>query len=559
MANVVISAVTTYNGKGLAKGKKEISAFDKSVKKLGKTFATVFAARALLAFSKKAVTAFAADQAAAKALEVQLKNTGYQFSAPDIELYITNLQNMSGVLDDQLRPAFQSLLTASGSLIQSQKALAIALDVSAATGKSVEEVTNAMSKGFSGQTGSLGKLNAGLDKATLASGDMNLILDELGNKFSGQAQARLETYAGKMDLLNVGVQEATKSIGKGLVDALMLLGKDTSIEQTRSKIEGLGITLGNLIAGFGALLSKLNSLDKATGVSKFLNWLDEKGPVGMLARLGAKSTAKLNAPKSNFTYGLGTGAGTEIAKAKELLLVKKTNAARAKELAALNAKSAVDALKDKFDLERIGLTAALNAATDDEIKLKKQYQLAITDEDRARILSQLGIVKETELRLNSQMAILDNNEALAKKYLAEMEAAKAATNLATSFNTAHDALMAEISKWQNQALSMFAAFDAKLAAKGMAPVLNTLTASPSSGGGGTVAAPFTGSIAELSSTLNFINNAAQDEKIGKASSYVINIDATSMIDPANMTKVVQQAFIDINKNGYSTTPAGQGF
>ena len=39
----------------------------------------------------------------------------------------------------------------------------------------------------------------------------------------------------------------------------------------------------------------------------------------------------------------------------------------------------------------------------------------------------------------------------------------------------------------------------------------------------------------------------------------INVDATSMVDPANMTRVVQQAFLEINRNGYSTVPAGQGF
>ena len=498
MANLVVSAVTTYNGKGLSKAKKDISAFDKTVNKLGKTFASVFAARELVAFGKKAVNAFMADEAAAKSLEMQLKNTGYAFSAPDVEYYIANLQKMYGVLDDQLRPAFQTLLTASGSITKSQKALAIALDISAATGKSVEEVSGAIAKGYTGQTTALARLGAGIDKTTLASGDMNLILDEASRKFSGQALARLETYAGKMDQLKVASANASEIIGKDLLDSLSAFSKDDSLSGFDDFLSGLA--------------TKLASLDKAV--------------FGFVARL-----AGIKKQTTNFTYSLGASAGSDIARAKEAAIIKKTNAARAKELAALNAKSNVDKLKDQFDLERISLMAALNAATDDE----------------------------TKLRLKAQLAILDNNEALAKKYLAEMEAAKAATNLATSFNTAHDALMAEISKWQNQALSMFAAFDAKLAAKGMAPVLNPLTYTSTTGGGAPTYAPFTGSIGELSSTLNFLNNAAQDEKMGKSSSYVINIDATSMIDPANMTKVVQQAFIDINKNGYSTVPAGQGF
>jgi hypothetical protein len=39
---------------------------------------------------------------------------------------------------------------------------------------------------------------------------------------------------------------------------------------------------------------------------------------------------------------------------------------------------------------------------------------------------------ETKLRINAQIAILNNNEALAKKYLAEMEAAEAAKKLAAA-------------------------------------------------------------------------------------------------------------------------------
>jgi len=396
VANLVVSAVSTFDNKGLKKASKEISVFDKGLKSLGKTFAGVFAATAILNYSKMAIDAFSKDQAAAKALETQLKNTGYQFSSPDVEYYIANLQKMTGVLDDHLRPSFQSLLTASGSLTQSQKALAIALDVSAATGKSVEEVTTAMAKGFSGQTTALGRLGAGLDKTTLASGDMNKILDELGTKFSGQSQARLETYAGKMDLLKVSAANASETIGKGLLDSLSMLGKDQNIATLGSSLEKLATTIANVVVGLGTILGKIVSIGEAIfsklHLDKVIGFLYNNSLIAKLASFGASQ----NKPSSNFTYGLGAGAGTEIAKAKELLLVKQTNAARAKELAALNAKTAVDALKDKFDIERIGLTAALNAATDDE----------------------------TKLRLRSQLAILDNNEVLAKKYLAEMNAAE---------------------------------------------------------------------------------------------------------------------------------------
>jgi len=414
MANVIVSAIATFNGKGLTKGQKQIKSFEKSVKSLGRTLGISLGAAALVAFGKKAVQAFSADEKAAKSLETQLKNVGLGFADPAVETYIANLQNMTGVLDDHLRPAFQSLLTATGTVTESQKALQVALDTSAATGMSLEEVSSVLAAGYNGQTKGLKSLGVHLSATALKAGNMSMVLKEIGTAYSGQALARLDTYAGKYDLLNVAVSNATESIGKGLLDAMMAIGKDTSIDQTKVKIESLGTTIGNLITGFGVLLGKLNSLDKATGVSKFLQALDEKGPVGILARMGAKASAKNQPAAANVGGYGGIPSIMDRVKIKEINLTKKSNAARALELAALNKKTAVDQLKDKFDLERIGLTAALNAATDDE----------------------------TKLRLKSQLAILDNNEALAKKYLAELEAADAAKKMAESMKQSAEALEA---------------------------------------------------------------------------------------------------------------------
>jgi hypothetical protein len=404
MANLIVSAVSTFDNKGLKKGQKEISAFDKTVKTLGKTFLGVFGAQKLLQFSKEAVKAFMEDEKAAKSLEVQLKNTGYAFSAPGVELYIANLQKATGVLDDQLRPALQTLLTASGSLTQSQKALAVALDVSAATGKSVTEVSAAMAKGFSGQTTALTRLGAGLSKATLASGDMNKILDELQAKFSGQALARLDTYAGQMDLLTVAAFNAKETIGKGLLDAISLLGDNNDIQSATKEMDKFAKATSDATIGAGVLLSTLKGLKDIPGIGPVLKAIYSQTIPGLLGTLGRQEQVK---QKSNFTYSLGSGAASEIAKQKEADALKKAAKARAEELRLLLLKNGlenknVEELKKKFDLERIGLTAALNQATD----------------------------AETQLRLKAQLAILDNNEVLAKKYLAELEAAEALKKLA---------------------------------------------------------------------------------------------------------------------------------
>jgi hypothetical protein len=414
MPNLIVSAVSTFDNKGLKKGTKEISAFDKNVKNLGKTFGKVFAATALLTFAKKAVNAFAADEAAAKALEVQLKNTGFAFASPYVENYIANLQKLTGVLDDNLRPAFQALLTATRSITLSQNALNVALDTSAATGKSLQEVTDAIVKGYNGQTKGLKTLGVALSKTALKTGNMEVALKELQKAYAGQAAARLETFAGKVDLLKVAAADATEIIGKGLVDALIALGKDKSIENAADSMNKFALAIADTIRGLGILTGEVKKfLD--TDIGKFLAGLifllfgSKKLILGATLGLIGLDLGKSNPiTQPNIGGYSGIPSVMDRIKIKELDLLKKSNAARAAELAALNKKSAVDKLKEMFDVDRVGLYAALASATDDE----------------------------TKLRLKALIAIQENDEAAAKLILAQLNAAEAVKKLSTEFDGA---------------------------------------------------------------------------------------------------------------------------
>jgi hypothetical protein len=407
VANLVVSAVSTYDNKGLKKASKEISSFEKNVKSLTKTFGIAFGASALINFGKKAINAFAADQAAAKSLEVQLKNTGYAFAAPDVEYYIANLQKMTGVLDDHLRPAFQTLLTASGSLTQSQSALQVALDTSAATGMSLEEVSSALAAGYRGQTKALRGLGVTLSKTALTAGHMSDALQEIGAAYSGQAAARLETYAGKMDKLKVATADATEIIGKGLLDALSMLGKDKSLDKFATDLNNTATAISYLVAGVTSAIGQLNKLfNLKVGNGSALDFFLRNAPViSAYYNAGKSATAAANAPSSNFTYSLGANANAELTKLQELK-------ARKALVTQLKAEADLKKLQDKYNVERIGLMAALNAATDNE----------------------------TKQRLAEKLAILDGNAARAGEYLAARNADQALVELATSTDDAKKAL-----------------------------------------------------------------------------------------------------------------------
>jgi hypothetical protein len=552
---LVVSALSTFDNKGLKKAKKEVSAFDKQIKSFAKVFATAFSVTALSKYSKAAVKAFMADEKAAKSLEQQLKNTGYQFSAPGVELYIANLQKSTGVLDDDLRPAFQRLLTVTGSITKSQEALSTALNVSAATGRSLGEVTTALSRGFAGNTTGLSRLGAGLSKTLLKTGDMNKIMEELNTKFAGQAAARLDTYAGKMDLLKVASANASETIGKSLLDALAALGDDNSIEGLSKNMEDFGTATAEVITGLGIVAEKLKKLTTIPGIG---NIFDVKnipvlgGYIGGLQQLGRNAMPQQDRGGQERTAGR--------VNAQQVRIEDKLSKAKALELSTLLKKNAienknVEELKKKFDLERIGINAALNSATDEE----------------------------TKLRLRSQLAILDNNEALAKKLIAELEAAEALKKLADQARLAGmsledfaikqvKTLNAKIDDYvTNMVLDLVRDLNARISALLAKFNFNTSSGGGGGGGGGggddIVYSPAVQKLA-IESTAK-LNDKIQDYLSNfpgfgvQKSSNQQSMDIRVTVDTAGSGDKLSQAIAEsiqiATRNGYSTVPAGQGF
>ena len=425
MANVVVSALATWNGKALKKAKQDVNVFDKQLKSLARTIGFTFSATAIVAFSKKAVKAFAEDESAAKSLQVQLENTGNAFRVTEVEAYIKGLEKTNAILTD-LRAPFQTLLNVTGSVDLAQRSLEAALDISAGTGQSLSAVVGAISAGVRGQTKAIKGLNTGIDESILATGDMNKIMKELERRFAGQAAARLSTYSGKMDVLKKSSDEATKAIGEGLVDALTILSKDQSIDNLANSFENLGNNIAFTITQMAKLIDKFNSFTSSpsfkpalllagAGISYYTRsstpFLTAFGFVGASGLASGATRDFSSKASSNFTYGAGNPRA-------DLVVSKNLTKARKEEFKIIKQKNAIEnknleELKKKFDLERIGLTQALNVATDEE----------------------------TKLRLRAQLAILDENEALAKKLLAEMEAADALKKLAEAALLAANALM----------------------------------------------------------------------------------------------------------------------
>ena len=384
MANIVVSAVSTFDNKGLKKGAKEVSAFDKQIKKLGKTFAAIGVA----GFARSAVNAFIESEKAAAKLRTTVSNLGLEFEQPGIEDYLKKLSLQFGIVDESLIPGFQRLLIVTKDVAKAQSLFETALNVSAGTGKDLTAVSTSLSKAYLGDNAALGRLGVGLSKAQLKSASFLEVQRTLNVNFAGQAAAAVEGYAGSMAKLTVAVDESKEAIGKGLLDAIAALSGSNDINTFTTKMVNAAEKIGNAFRTVGDVIGLLNPNASVKVGGKFLRKSDVMNQnVGGYSGIPGPRKAEVKAIKDAVT----------LRKAENEQLKKKT---------------AVDQLRDKFDVERIGLTAALNAATDEE----------------------------TKLRIKAQIAILDNNEALAKKILAEMAAADAAKKFADNFQFALDSV-----------------------------------------------------------------------------------------------------------------------
>lgn len=398
MADVKIDIAAEFTGnKAFKQAETTTQKLEKSVSKLGKQLLGVFATSKLISFGKASVKAFAADEKAARSLSLALANTGNAFAAIGVENFIQDLQRATGVLDDQLRPAFRTLLTATGDVKKSQDGLTLALDIAAGTGKDLGAVSMALAKAYGGQTTALSRLGAGLSKATLKTGNMDEIVKQLTDKFKGQALAAAEGYSGQMDRLAVASENAKEIIGKDLLGAMQLIAGQDGIGSATTAMEGFATQIGDVIYGIGVLVAKMKSIPGAGFLGDFFKAGSQISGLGLLARLGASSKPGTPAQSPGDRKKIDKINADAIKIQKQLNGLKTIeNNLTTRKITLTADQQALEELKKKFDVDRIGLYAALNSATDAET--------------RARVLSLI--------------AIHDNDAALAAKALAELEAAR---------------------------------------------------------------------------------------------------------------------------------------
>ena len=214
--------------KGVNGASNEVEGFGSKVAKFGKVAGAAFAAAgvAAAAYAGKllidGVKSAIEDEAAQAKLATTLENvtgaTAKQIAA--VESQITKTSLLTGLTDDELRPSFERFVRATNDADAALKLQAVAIDVAAGSGKSLEAVTNAMAKAQEGNAGSLAKLGIGLSAAELKTMSMEQITAKLAETFGGQASEKADTFQGKMQRLQVAFNEGKETVGAFVLDAI---------------------------------------------------------------------------------------------------------------------------------------------------------------------------------------------------------------------------------------------------------------------------------------------------------------------------------------------------
>lgn len=214
--------------KNLNAGSNEVEGFGGKLgdfsKKAGLAFAAAGAAAA--AYAGKllidGVKSAIEDEAAQAKLATTLKNVAGASDSvvASTEAYILKTSLATGITDDQLRPSLDRLVRSTNDVAEAQRLQALALDISAGTGKSLEAVSAALSKAYDGNSAGLAKIGVGLSAAELKSMSFQEVTIALSDTFEGQAAVAAETFQGKMDRLNVAINEGKETVGSFVLDAI---------------------------------------------------------------------------------------------------------------------------------------------------------------------------------------------------------------------------------------------------------------------------------------------------------------------------------------------------
>lgn len=381
MSDIVIRLTGEFKDKGFKDADKATINLNKRFNSLTRSASRAFIAIAGFTALKRSVQAFAEEDRAVSKLVKSLDNLGLKFESTGIDDYLQNLQNTTAIAKEELAPAFNQLANVTLSVTKAQQLLNTALDVSVATGYSLNSVTTALSRAFNGNYASLGKLQTSYTSAELKAMGFTKSIQALSAEFSGAAAADADSYSGKMNRLSLAIGDAQEAIGKGLIDALEALGGG-NYERGLELIAAGGEKIGDAFRF------------AAQGVAYFKRFAKQGlfATREQLAQFRADMDLMFREDPAK-----GRTAMRERARflAAEKAQTEKIRKSRADITSNVAKETALTRAAKNFDLERIQIEAALKGKITDEERTRLLLMKAILDENMTKAELLEGKLKDS--------------------------------------------------------------------------------------------------------------------------------------------------------------------
>jgi large-conductance mechanosensitive channel len=300
-----IPIISSLDGKGFDKAILQLKALETNSERAGfiagKAFLPAIAALgALTVVAGASVKAAVEDEAAQAQLARTLVNvtnaTDKQIAS--VEEQIKKMQMATGVADDELRPAFASLLRGTNNVQLATKGLSLAMDISAGTGQDLAGVSDALAKAYGGNFKALKQLSPEIYGMIKDGASLDDVMAALAGTFGGSAATAANTAQGQFKRLNVALDEAKESIGKALLPAITtILPYLTKFGDWASNHVGILLAVGTAIAAISTALIGFKAAqiiaNAVTVITTALNW-------SLAASAAAANTA--------LTLGVGAAA-----------------------------------------------------------------------------------------------------------------------------------------------------------------------------------------------------------------------------------------------------------
>ena len=275
---VILPIISEFDAKGTSKAIKEFQSLEGASAKasfvMKKAALPAAAAIAGIGFALAGATKAAMeDQAEQVQLALALTNvtgaTDAQVKAS--EDMISKMSLASGVADSELRPALASLVRGTKDIEEANRALALAQDVAAGSGKDLATVSDAIAKAYGGNMKGLQALSPEIKAMIKDGASLEDVMNVLGGSFGGASDAAAATAEGGMKRLGIALAETKESIGAALlpvVEAILpVLLKFAGWAQDNTKTL---LIIAGAIAGVSAAVLLFNT---AVGIATLVNTL----------------------------------------------------------------------------------------------------------------------------------------------------------------------------------------------------------------------------------------------------------------------------------------------